>query len=96
MTPTLNRSRHRPDTFLASEPLLRWSLPESEWARGMAHPQVVSSDHLPVRLFQGKPHKQNGVNPLKPPASHIIAKDTLIVGVVSWGGGGGGQCALLS
>ena len=43
-------SRHRVDTFLVNEPLLPWSLRESVWARGMAHPQVVGSDHLPVRL----------------------------------------------
>ena len=28
------------DTFLVNEPLLPWSLRESVWARGMAHPQV--------------------------------------------------------
>ena len=50
MTPTLQPSRHRVDTFLVNEPLLPWSLRESVWARGMAHPQVVSSDHLLVRL----------------------------------------------
>ena len=50
MTPTLHPSRHRVDTFLVNEPLLPWSLRESVWARGMAHPQVVGSDHLPVRL----------------------------------------------
>ena len=50
MTPTLHPSRHRVDTFLVNEPLLRWALRESVWARGMAHPQVVGSDHLPVRL----------------------------------------------
>ena len=50
MTPTLHPSRHRVDTFLVKEPLLPWSLRESVWARGMAHPQVVESDHLPVRL----------------------------------------------
>ena len=50
MTPTLHPSRHRVDTFLVNEPLLPWSLQESVWARGMAHPQVISSDHLPVRL----------------------------------------------
>ena len=46
MTPTLHPSQHRLDTFLVNEPLLR----ESVWARGMAHPQVIGSDHLPVRL----------------------------------------------
>ena len=50
MTPTLHPSRHRVDTFLVNEALLPWSLRESVWARGMAHPQVVRSDHLPVRL----------------------------------------------
>ena len=50
MTPTLHPSRHRVDTFLVNEPLLPWSLRESVWARGMAHPQVISSDHLPVCL----------------------------------------------
>ena len=39
MTPTLHPSRHRVDTFLVNEPLLPWSLRESVWARGMAHPQ---------------------------------------------------------
>ena len=50
MTPTLHPSRHRVDTFLVNEPLLPWSLRESVSARGMAHPQVVGLDHLPVRL----------------------------------------------
>ena len=50
ITPTLHPSRHRVDTFLVNEPLQPWSLRESVWARGMAHPQVVGSDHLPVRL----------------------------------------------
>ena len=50
MTPTLHPSRHRVDTSLVNEPLLPWSLRESVWARGMAHPQVIGSDHLPVRL----------------------------------------------
>ena len=50
MTRTLHPSRHRVDTFLVNEPLLPWSLQESVWARGMAHPQVISSDHLLVRL----------------------------------------------
>ena len=38
------------DTFLVNAPLLLWSLRESVWARGTAHPQVINSDHLPVRL----------------------------------------------
>ena len=50
MTPTLHPSRHRVDTFLVNEPLLLWSLPESVWVRGMAHPKVIGSDHLPTRL----------------------------------------------
>ena len=50
MTPTLHPSQHRVDTFLVNEPLLLWSLRESVWARGMAHPWVIGSDHLPVRL----------------------------------------------
>ena len=50
MTPTLHPSRHRVDTFLVNEPLPPWLLRESVWARGMAHPQVIGSDHLPVRL----------------------------------------------
>ena len=50
MTPTLHPSRHRVDTFLVNEPLLPWSLRESVWARGMAHPQVIGLDHLPVCL----------------------------------------------
>ena len=41
MTPAVDPSRHRLDTFLSNEPLLPWSLPESVWACGMAHPQVV-------------------------------------------------------
>ena len=49
-TPTLKPSRHRVDTFLVNKPLLLWSLQESVCARGMAHPQVVGSDHLPVLL----------------------------------------------
>ena len=50
MTPTLHPSRHRVDTLLVKEPLLPCSLRESVWARGMAHPQVIGWDHLPVRL----------------------------------------------
>ena len=49
MTPTLHPSRHRVDTFLVNEHLLPWSLRESVGARGMAHPQVIGSDQLPVR-----------------------------------------------
>ena len=50
MTPTLHASRHGVDTFLVHEHLLPWSLRETVWARGMAHPQVVGSDHLLVCL----------------------------------------------
>ena len=50
MTPAIHPSRHRVDTFLVNEPLLPWSLRESVWARGMAHPQVVRWDHLLVHL----------------------------------------------
>ena len=50
MTPTLHPSRHRVDTFLVNEPTPPWSMRESVWARGMAHPQVVGSDNLPVFL----------------------------------------------
>ena len=50
MTPTLHPFQHRVDTFLVNEPLLLWSLRQSVWARGMAHPQVVGSDNLLVRL----------------------------------------------
>ena len=41
MTPTLHPSRHGVDTFLVREPLLPWSLRESVWARGTAHPKVI-------------------------------------------------------
>ena len=50
MNPTLHPSRHRVDTFLVNESLLPWSLRESVWARGMAQPQVIGSDHLPACL----------------------------------------------
>ena len=50
ITPTLHPSRHRVDTFLVHELLLPWSLRESVWACGMAHPHVIGSDHLLVRL----------------------------------------------
>ena len=49
MTPTLPPSRHSVDTFLVNEPLLPWSLGGSVWAVGMAHPQVIWSNRLPVR-----------------------------------------------
>ena len=51
MTPTLHPLRHQVDTFPVNEPLLPWSLRESVRARGMAHPQVVGLDHLPVCLI---------------------------------------------
>ena len=70
MTPTLHPSRHRVDTFLVNEPLLPWSLRESVWARGMAHPQVVGSDHLPVRLalpgLLSAPGARGDAHPLQP------------------------------
>ena len=50
MTPTLHPSWHRVDTFLVNGALLPWLLRESVWARGMAHPQVIGSDHLPFCL----------------------------------------------
>ena len=48
ITLTLHPSRHRVDTFLVNELLLPWSLRLSVSARGMAHPQVIGSDNLPV------------------------------------------------
>ena len=56
MTPRLHPSRHRVDAFLFNEHLLPWSLQESVWARGMAHPQ---GDRL------GPPHGPPG--PAWPP-----------------------------
>ena len=50
MIPTLHPSRHRVDTFLVNQPLLPWSLQENLWAGGVPQPQVIGSDHLPVRL----------------------------------------------
>ena len=51
MIPKLHPSRHRVDTFLVNEPLLPWYRGrERVWARGMAHPQMIRSDHFPVRL----------------------------------------------
>ena len=50
MTSTIQPSRLSVDSFLVNEPLLPWSLRKSVWARGVTHPQVVGSDHLPVRL----------------------------------------------
>ena len=47
MTPTHHTSRHGVDTFLVNEPLLPGLLRERVSARGMAHPQVIGSDHLP-------------------------------------------------
>ena len=70
MTPTLHRSRHRVDTFLVNEPLLPWSLRESVWAHGMAHPQVVGSDHLPVRLALPGPLSAAGRAAMPTPYSH--------------------------
>ena len=50
MNSTLQLSWHWVDTFLVSEPHLPFSLRESLWALSMAHPLVIESDHLPVRL----------------------------------------------
>ena len=50
MTSTLHASRDMVDTFVVNEPLLMWSLRERVWARGMAYPQHIGSDRLPVRL----------------------------------------------
>ena len=50
MTPTLHPSRHRVDTLLVNKPLLPWSLRKRVGARGMAHLQVIRSDHLQVCL----------------------------------------------
>ena len=62
--------RHRVDTFLVDERLLPWSLRESVSARGMAHPQVVWSDHIPVRLvlpgFLNVAGQVGGTHPLQP------------------------------
>ena len=41
MTLTLQPSRQKVDTFRVNEPLLMWSLWDSVWAGGMAHPQVI-------------------------------------------------------
>ena len=70
MTPTLPLSRHRVDTFLVNEPLLPSSLRESIWARGMAHPKVVGSDHLPVRLALPGLHKAAARATMPTPYSH--------------------------
>ena len=77
MTPTLHPSQHWVDTFLVNEPLLPWSLRESVWARGMAHPQVVGSDHLPVRLAH--PLQPHG-GPPPPVRRRGRARPTLPVG----------------
>ena len=70
MTPTLDPSRHRVDTFLFIEPLLPWSLRESVWARGMAQPQVVDSDHLLVRLALPGLLSESGRAAVPTPYSH--------------------------
>ena len=71
MTPTLHPSRHRVDTFLVNEPLLPWSLRESVWARGVAHPQVIGSDHLPVRLALPRLLNAAGRAATPTPYSHL-------------------------
>ena len=58
------------DTFLVNEPLLPWSLRESVWARGMAHPQVIGSDHLPVRLASPGLLNAAGRGAMPTPYSH--------------------------
>ena len=70
MTPTLHPSRHRADTVLVNEPLLPWALRESVWARGMAHPQVIGSDHLPVRLALPRLLNAAGRAAMPTPYSH--------------------------
>ena len=46
------------------------SLRESVWARGMAHPQVVRSDHLPVRLVLPGLLDTAGQAPVPTPQRH--------------------------
>ena len=70
MTPTLHPSQHRLDTFLVNDPLLPWSLRESVWARGMAHPQVVGSDHIPFHLALPGLHNAAGHAVMPTPYSH--------------------------
>ena len=70
MTPTLHPSRHRVDTFLVNEPLLPWSLRERVWARGIAHPQVIGSDHLPVRVALSGLLNAAGHATMPTPCSH--------------------------
>ena len=74
MTPTLHPSRHRVDTFLVNEPLLPWSLRESIWARGMTQPQVISSDHLPVRLALPGLLSAAGRAAMPTPYSHTVGR----------------------
>ena len=70
INPTLHTFRHRLDAFLVNEPLLPWSLRESVWARGMAHPQVTGSDHLPVRLVLPGLLRTAGHAAVPTPCSH--------------------------
>ena len=70
MTPTLHPSRYRVDTLVVNEPLLPWSLQESVWARGMAHPRVIGSDHLPVRLALRRLLSAAGRAAMPTPYSH--------------------------
>ena len=58
------------DTFLVNEPLLPWSLRESVPARGMAHLQVIGSDHLPVRPALPGLLNTAGHRVMPPPYSH--------------------------
>ena len=71
MTTTLHPSRHRLDTFLVNEPLLPWSLRESDWACGMAHPKVFGSDHLPVCLALPALLNAAGQPAMPAPYSHM-------------------------
>ena len=50
MTPRSTRPGTGWTPFLVNDLLLPWSLRESVWARGMIHPKVIGSDHLPVGL----------------------------------------------
>ena len=70
MTPTLHPFWHRVDTFLVNETLLSRSLREGVWAHGMAHPQVIGSDHLPVCLALRNPLFAAGHAAVPTPYSH--------------------------
>ena len=74
MIPTLHPSRHSVDTFLVNKPLLPWSLRKGVWARGMAHPQVIGSDHLLVRLALPGLLKAAGHATMPTPYSHTVSR----------------------